>query len=175
MRGHRITRLASMLVIISGLCVLPTHAHEDPTGVIRALYAADQPWNNKNINLYNPTVLSRYFTGGMTRLFLKLGDINAHCPDGYVCGLDFDPILAAQDYDDHPDLGLRIEESSQRELHTYAVHFTLVKNTGETTLLYKLVHTKDGWRIADIIYPREKTSLTEIIKALIKENQGSKK
>ena len=173
MLGHRFIGLASILIIISGLYVFPAHGHDDPTGVIRALYQADQPWNGKNINLYNPTVLSRYFNSEMTKLFLKLGDISAHCPHGYVCGLDFDPILAAQDYDSHPDLKLRIEKLSQLGLHIYVVHFTVVKNNREK-LLYKLVHTKDGWRIADIIYPREKTSLTEIIKGLIKGNQDPK-
>ena len=164
MRIHRI--------IIATLCFctlsLPAQAGtgDDPAGVIRALYGADQPWAQKNIDLGDRQALSRYFAPALITLFLQLDAMAKHCSGDNVCGFDFEPFYDTQDFDDHPDIKLRIERLASTQEQRYAVYFTVIKSEGEHRLEYRFVHTQSGWRIADILYPEagDDHALTDMIK-----------
>jgi len=174
----RIRRIAIPLLSLC-LCMLslsaPAGKDEDPAGVIRALYAADQPWLQKNIDLGDEHTLSRYFAPDLVRLFLQLDAAAKHC-SGELCGFDFEPFYDAQDFDDHPDLKLRIEKLAPVPTQHYAVYFTVIKSEGEHRLEYSLIQTPAGWRIADILYPEagDDRALTDMIKNLIKEARNTK-
>ena len=149
----------------------------DPANVIRALYATDQqPWAQKNLDLRDKQTLSRYFAPALITLFLELDTAAKHCSRDDVCGFDFEPIYDTQDFDDRPDIKLRIESLAPAQEQWYAVYFTVIKSEGEHRLEYKLIRTQSGWRVADILYPEagDDRALTAMIKNLIKEAHNSK-
>src|SRR5881392_4350638 len=87
-------------------------AGDDPEEVIRALYKAHRPWEHKGLNLRNRAVLSKYFSPELTKLFLKNAQVERDCPKGDLCGLEFDPILGSQDFDDDLRSNLRITQGT---------------------------------------------------------------
>jgi hypothetical protein len=174
MRIQRIA-IAFLCLCAASLSARAASGTEDPAGVIRALYAADQPWAGKNLDLGNQQTLARYFSPDLVKQFLQLDAAAKHCSPDDVCGFDFEPFYDTQDFDDHPDIKLRIEALPPASAHHYAVYFTVLKSEGEHRLEYKLVQTPGGWRIADILYPEagDDHALTDMIKNLIKEAQNS--
>jgi hypothetical protein len=147
-------------------------AADDPEEIIRSLYNAHQPWGHKELNLRSRDVLSKYFSPELTKLFLKNAQVERDCPEGDLCGLEFDPILGAQDFDDHLDFKLRITEATPPQTGRLEVRFKLFneqKPEQEQVLVFQLVQLKDGWRIDDIIYTKYKASLKEVLTAIIDE------
>jgi len=143
-----------------------------PEEVIRALYKAHRPWDHKELNLGNGAVLSKYFSPELTKLFLKNAQLERDCPKGDLCGLDFDPILGAQDFDEHPNFNLHITEASPPQTGRFEARFKLFnqgKPEQEQLLVFQLVQLKNGWRIDDIIYPKHNASLKAVITALADE------
>ena len=175
MRTHRIAITCLSLLLCAGSLPARAGSGDDPAGVIRALYAADQPWDQKNIDLGDRKILSRYFTPELVKQFMQLNVAAKRCKED-LCGFDFEPFYDTQDFDDHPDLKLRIELATPAKGQHYAVYFTVIKSEGEHRLEYSLVQTSAGWRIADILYPEagDDHALTDMIKNLIKEAQVSK-
>src|SRR5881296_2418664 len=146
-------------------------AADAPEEVIRALYKAHRPWEHKELSLTNRAVLSKYFSPELTKLFLKNAKLERDCPKGDLCGLEFDPILGSQDFDDHLDFKLHITEATPPQPGRFEARFKLhngEKPEQEQVLVFQLVQVKNGWRIDDIIYTKEdnaslKAILTEII------------
>src|ERR1044071_8672469 len=87
-------------------------AEDGPEELIRALYKAHRPWEHKELNIRSRAVLLKYFSPQLTKLFLKNAQVERDCPKGDLCGLEFDPILGAQDYDEHLNFELRITETT---------------------------------------------------------------
>lgn len=162
-------------LVIAWLAVLALSvvaAEDDPQEVIRALYKAHQPWQHKELNLGNGAVLSKYFSSELTNLFLKNAQVERDCPKGDLCGLEFDPILGAQDFDDHLDFKLHITEATPPQTGRFEARFKLFnedKPEQEQILVFQLIQVKDGWRIDDIIYTRDTASLKEVLNAIIDE------
>ena len=147
-------------------------AKDGPEEVIRSLYRAHRPWEHKELSLSNRTVLSKYFSPELTRLFLKNAQLERDCPKGDLCGLEFDPILGSQDYDEHLNFELRITEATPPQTGRFEARFKLFndeKPEQEQVILFQLVQVKNGWRIDDIIYPKDNTTLKAVITALVKE------
>jgi hypothetical protein len=103
---------ALVLVLLTVVVSAAVAAGDGPEEVIRALYKAHQPWDHKELNLGNRAVLSKYFSPELTKLFLKNAQVERDCLKGDLCGLNFDPILGAQDFDDHLNFNLRITEAT---------------------------------------------------------------
>jgi hypothetical protein len=61
--------------------------------------------------------------------------------------LDYDPLVQAQDWDELKDLKFTAEQSSADKA-TIRVDFTNMEDP--TTVRLNLVHTPDGWRLADV-------------------------
>ena len=145
-------------------------AGDGPEEVIRALYKAHRPWEHKGLNLRNRAVLSKYFSPELTKLFLKNAQVERDCPKGDLCGLDFDPILGAQDFDDHLNFKLRITEATPPQTGRFEARFKLFnEEKAEKTVVFQLVQLKNGWRIDDIIYPDDNASLRAVLTAILEE------
>ena len=160
--------LASLTVVASS----PVAAGDGPEEVIRALYKAHRPWEHKELNLGNRAVLSKYFSPELTKLFLKNAQLERDCPQGDLCGLEFDPILGSQDFDDHLDFKLHITEATPPQTGRFEAHFKLFneeKPEQEQVLVFQLIQAKNGWRIDDITYTKDNTSLKAVITAILDE------
>jgi hypothetical protein len=143
-------------------------AGDDPEEVIRALYKAHRPWEHKELNLGNRAVLSKYFSPELIKLFLKNAQLERDCPEGDLCGIEFDPILGSQDFDDHLRFSLRITQGTPPQAGRFEAHFKLFnEEKAEQVVVFQLVQLKNGWRIDDIIYPNlDNTSLKAVLIAL---------
>ena len=159
----------TLLTVVTSFAVA---AEDGPEQVIRTRYKAHRPWEHKELNLRSRAVLSKYFSPELTKLFLKDAQVERDCPKGDLCGLEFDPILGAQDYDDHLDFKLQITEATPPQTGRFEARFKLhngEKPEQEQVLVFQLVQVKNGWRIDDIIYTKENTSLKAVITAILDE------
>jgi Protein of unknown function (DUF3828) len=159
------------LIVLALLTVAASSAvasGDDPEEVIRALYKAHRPWEHKELNLTDQAVLSKYFSPELTKLFLKNAQLERDCPEGDLCGIEFDPILGSQDFDDDLKFNLRITQVTPPQAGRFEAHFKLFnEEKAEQVLIFQLVQLKNGWRIDDIIYPRlDNTSLKALLTAL---------
>lgn len=158
------TRLAllalSALTLSVGLGASSACAKDDPTTVIRALYQAHQPWVGKELEFGNRVALSEFFGDELVDLLLKNAEIAKACPEGDLCGIDFDPIIAAQDFDEQLDFTLRIQPLAPPQVNSWSAHFKLFNGEDtEKVVVFQLTPSSAGWRIADINYPDLDTSL----------------
>jgi len=87
---------AIVLALLTVAASSAVAAGDSPEEVIRALYKAHRPWEHKELNLSNRAVLSKYFSPELTKLFLKNAQVERDCPEGDLCGIEFDPILGSQ-------------------------------------------------------------------------------
>jgi hypothetical protein len=161
-----------VFALLTALASTAIAAGDSPEEVIRALYKAHRPWEHKELKLDNRAVLSKYFTPELTNLFLKNAQVERDCPKGDLCGLEFDPILGSQDFDEHLDFNLRITELTPPQPGRFEARFKLFneeKPDQEQVLVFQLVQTKNGWRIDDIVYTKENTTLRAVLTAIIDE------
>jgi hypothetical protein len=165
---HKALVIALLTVVASSALA----AGDGPEEVIRALYKAHRPWEHKELNLRNRVVLSKYFSPELTKLFLKNAQLERDCPKGDLCGLDFDPILGAQDYDEHLNFELHITEATPPQTGRFEARFKLFnegKADQQQVLVFQLVQLKNKWRIDDIIYTKDNASLKAVITAILDE------
>jgi len=159
---------AIVLALLTVAASSAVAAGDDPEEVIRALYKAHRPWEHKELNLGDRAVLSKYFSPELTKLFLKNAQLERDCPEGDLCGIEFDPILGSQDFDDDLRFDLRITQATPAQAGRFEAHFKLFnEEKAEQVVVFQLVQLKNGWRIDDIIYPRlDNTSLKALLTAL---------
>jgi hypothetical protein len=161
---------ALVLALLTVVASSAVAAGDRPEEVIRALYQAHRPWEHKELNLGNRAALSKYFSPELTKLFLKNAQLERDCPKGDLCGIDFDPILGAQDFDEHLNFKLRITEATPPQTGQFEARFKLFnEEKAEKVVVFQLVQLKIGWRIDDIIYPDDNASLKAVITALADE------
>ncbi len=159
---------ALVLALLTVVASCAVAAGDRPEEVIRALYKAHRPWDHKELNLGNRAVLSKYFSPELTKLFLRNAQLERDCPKGDLCGIDFDPIIGAQDFDDHLNFKLRITEATPPQTGRFEARFKLFNDDKpEQIVVFQLVQLKNGWRIDDIIYPdADNASLKAVLTAL---------
>jgi hypothetical protein len=161
---------ALVLALLTVVASSAVAAEDGPEEVIRALYKAHRPWEHKELNLGNRAALSKYFSPELTKLFLKNAQLERDCPKGDLCGLDFDPILGTQDFDDHLNFKLHITEATPPQTGRFEARFKLFnEEKAEKVVVFQLVQLKNGWRINDIFYPNDNASLKATLTALIDE------
>ncbi|WP_462116681.1 hypothetical protein [Lysobacter xanthus] len=90
-------------------------------------------------------VLQRYFTPKLA--FALAADAACAARGREICRLDFLPLWASQDPSAH-DLTV-----AQAGAGLVKVTFATPSSTQATVLQFKVVPTKAGWRVADIVYP----------------------
>jgi hypothetical protein len=159
---------AIVLALLTVAASSAVAAGDGPEEVIRGLYKGHRPWEHKELNLGNGAVLSKYFSPKLTKLFLKNAQLERDCPEGELCGIDFDPILGSQDFDDHLRFNLRITQGTPPQAGRFEAHFKLFnEEKAEKVVVFQLVQLKNGWRIDDIIYPdADNSSLRAVLTAL---------
>ena len=118
---HKALVIALLTVVVSSVAA----AGEGPEEIIRALYKAHRPWEHKELSLSSRAVLSKYFSPELTGLFLKNAQLKRDCPKGDLCGLEFDPILGAQDFDEHLNFQLHITEATPPQTGRFEARFKL--------------------------------------------------
>lgn len=148
------------LVFISAACFGADTKKSSPEDFIRSVYRFHHPWGKQRFWFDDKRTLSKYFDKELTALFIK--DDECKKREQGVCNLDFDPIYAAQDFDEKTTNLQIAAVVGQPDL--FKVTFT---NLGTRTLVYRLTDTPSGWRISDIKYPDE-PSLKEILSREIK-------
>jgi len=169
---NMVTLKAVVLALLTVIASSAAAAEDGPEEVIRAVYKAHRPWEHKELNLSSRAVLSKYFSPELTKLFLKNAQIERDCPKGDLCGIDFDPILGSQDFDDHLDFKLRITEATPPQTGRFEARFKLFnegKPEQEQVLVFQLVQLKNGWRIDDIMYTKNNASLKAVLTAIADE------
>ena len=159
---------AIVLALLTVAASSAVAAGDGPEEVIRALYKSHRPWEHKELNLGNRAVLSKYFSPELTKLFLKNAQLERDCPEGDLCGIEFDPILGSQDLDDHLRFSLRITQGTPPQAGRFEAHFKLFnEEKAEQVVVFQLIQLKNGWRIDDIIYPHlDNASLKAVLTAL---------
>ena len=161
---------ALILALLTVFTSSAVAAEDGPEEVIRALYKAHRPWEHKELNLRSRAVLSKYFSPELTKLFLKNAQLERDCPKGDLCGLEFDPILGSQDFDDHLDFKLHITEATPPQTGRFEARFKLFNDDQpEQIVVFQLLPLKNGWRIDDIIYTKDNASLKAVITAILDE------
>src|SRR6266436_3735891 len=127
----------ALLTVVASSAVAAADGKEE---VIRALYKAHRPWEHKELNLRNTAILSKYFSPELTKLFLKNAQIERDCPKGDLCGLEFDPIIGSQDYDDDLNFNLRITPATPAQAGRFEAHFKLFnEEKAEDVVVFQLV------------------------------------
>jgi hypothetical protein len=143
--------IAVAFAVSTASCVAAPPA--DESQVVRDLYAAHQPWLEKSVDLGDPAAVARYFCAGLRKSFAHNAKVSAACPEGELCGLDFDPILAAQDYGDGADFDLRIAPLPS-PAHAHAAHYRLFGKQGDETVVHYVIGRNGAAPcIEDVIYP----------------------
>ena len=136
-----------------------------PEGFIRHLYKEYLPdLQQDKFWLDNKKKLSQYFDRNLTELLLR--DTEWSEKHREIGNLDFDPIIAAQDYDEKLPTTLKVHAMNSKSPVRVKVVFS---NISPTTIIYELKMTGQGWRISDIIYTK-RISLVKILSQPI-ENQ----
>jgi len=148
------------IVFVGVACFGGDTKNSSPEDFLRSLYRFHRPWKEESDWFGDKEMLSKYFDKELTALFIK----NAECEKRTqeICNLDFDPIYAAQDFEDKTS-NLQVAAVAGQP-DSFNLTFT---NLGTRTLVYKLTETPNGWRISDIKYP-EGPSLKEILSQEIK-------
>jgi hypothetical protein len=123
---------AIVLALLTVAASSAVPAEDSPEEVIRALYKVHRPWEHKELNLSNRAVLSKYFSPELTKLFLKNAQVKRICPEGDLCGIEFDPILGSQDFDDDLRSNLRITQGTP-SAGRFGAHFKLFNELREKT------------------------------------------
>ena len=132
--------------------------------VVRSLYdefageaVLEDPGTQRPLLDQSRAVLLRYFTPEMSMLLLR--DRACAVRTREICNLDFLPIWDSQD-----PSGATVKMLGESALGS--VRATIGYPNGEKReLVFRLARTSSGWRIADIVYTRNRQTLSHILKA----------
>lgn len=133
--------LATFALLLAGLA----HADTPRSAVVEQLYRDFPAQSDRSIAGEPPAVLNRYFTPQLTKL-IHADDLCARRTHG-ICKLDF---VLNYDSQDPEARDLRVNDDEE-------VRVRFGRSNGgreETvTIRYRMVRTKAGWRVDDLIYP----------------------
>lgn len=140
----------TLVLLIVPFAVIAAEKQQTPETLLRALYAAHQPWKQKDA--LTDQSLPKYFDANLVKQILA--DRHCSAPDWGVGNLDFDPVLNAQDFGDNGIGDLKIRRLDDRTAEKWQVSFLLFPGVSKerTTLVYRLVQSSGAWRISDIDY-----------------------
>lgn len=128
-----------------------------PEGLIKSIYSKHS--EKTSIDLCNPKNTELYFDKRLSQLIAK--DCKCKSDSGEVCDLDFDPFIGGQDFLE-PNIKPKIKKVNAT---TFKVR---IYKSKPITLVYKIIKTKEGYRISDI-----KQKETSLIKTLQKPSTSS--
>ncbi|WP_162559430.1 DUF3828 domain-containing protein [Microvirga sp. 17 mud 1-3] len=154
----RLASWAMALLLIATVWPGALHAADTtPRQFLTALYKSYSGPDAMGLSWRGSTA-ERYFDAALTKLILR--DVNE--AKGEIGRIDFDPFVAAQDFE-IASLAIAIESESA-EAATGLVSFT---NLGQRTKIrYDLAKTAKGWRIANITWD-EPTDLKGDLRSIL--------
>lgn len=144
---------SAALIAFSTVFLFAT-ASDAPEALIQSLFAHDQPGKDKSLDWCDRETISKYADARLTSLFIKDCECSRRTKE--ICNLDSDPFYNAQDFDT-ADPNPRIKRL------TATAYEVTITNFGEQKLIYKMKKTSDGWRISDIEWPADKSSLVKLL------------
>ena len=156
-----IARRGFLLALWIGLALASagaTSADPSAASFVEAIYAPYKVKDGKGNPLDSDAAVKRYFEPRLAMLIIK--DRNKAAKRGDVSTLEMDPFIDAQDWDiSAVDVAVR---DAGAEKASATVSF---KNLGKpTNVVLDLVKLRDGWRIADINWGRQRTLRALFIK-----------
>ena len=156
-----IARRSFLMTLWIGLALAPVGAMAaDPSAAsfVESIYAPYKVKDGKGNPLDSDAAVKRYFAPRLAMLIIK--DRNKAAKRGDVSTLEMDPFIDAQDWDiSAVDVAVR---DAGAEKASATVSF---KNLGKpTNVVLDLVKLRDGWRIADINWGRQRTLRALFIK-----------
>jgi hypothetical protein len=130
--------------------------------VVRSLYSEfaeeavlEEPLPGKNFLEQPRPVLDRFLTPELSALLVKDRDCAARTHD--ICGVDFSPIWASQD-----PSGATVAVIPQADFGNVLVTVNY-HNSGARKLIFRLTKGAAGWRIADIVYSDDGSTLSQLL------------
>lgn len=112
---------------------------------LRSIYNQYKGKDAKGVPLGNAATINRYFAPSLARIMIA--DSNAAAKRGEVGTLEADPFVNAQDFEVGP-VTIDVKPTGADK----ATGTAKFKNLGtDTTIVFNLVKTKEGWRIDDIL------------------------
>ncbi len=155
--------LLFLLIATSGKAATSTLT---PVDVVTRLYR-DFAWEavlssaNDEVGLgdQSEAVLLRYFNPKLASLLVE--DARCRARRRQICTLDFAPLWASQD-----PVATDLSVSQAHDRGQVQVQYAVPSTREHLTLMFKLVHTASGWRVADIVYPTG-PSLVELLSARV--------
>ncbi|MES2046784.1 MAG: DUF3828 domain-containing protein [Pseudomonadota bacterium] len=140
-----------------------------PDTLVRSLYQAHQPWAKKEVQLSDARQATLFLSPSLGRL-IQLDEACSKKTQE-IANLDFDPILAAQDYDERGIGNLTIKLLSTTSSLARVEASFLWRPDDEKTrtkITYSLLKFGEHWKIDDISY-REPASLKTLLSKPIAE------
>lgn len=135
----------------------PAKPSANPESLIRALYRhylETTPDSYVAFDYTNPTIAKEYFDPALTKLLVADGKREQS-------RLDFDPFVNGQEFE-IKSVDYETKPSGSKE----AMVSARFKNFEQDTLvIYKLVRTPAGWRIADVLWAGDGNSLKKMLSA----------
>jgi hypothetical protein len=159
MRYHCSTAVVVVLLLtgVFSARAQKTASSTSPRTVVQALYKAHKQGNGHVFDREGVDKLGKYFDPKLTTLLRKeiLGT-----PSGEVGNLDFDPLYNAQDFD--------IADFKVGEPQITGKNATVIvsfkNNKQPVKIVFKILHTTTGWRIANLDYGKGE-NLVKILNA----------
>jgi hypothetical protein len=127
-------------------------ADASPRAFVAAIYDTYKGKHGNGIALDNNAAIRRYFEPAMAAMIIK----DRKDARGELPTLDSDPFIDAQDWA-IPAFDIAIRDVAPNKA-TATVTFSNLNQP--TTVVLDLVKLKQGWRIADITWPREGKTAT---------------
>ena len=151
------TRIAIALAALLALAAPVRAGEATPQAFLDSIYSRYHGNVNSKtgsgVRIDTPAQIRRYFAPDLAKLMIA--DETAAAKAGDVPTLDGDPFIDAQDWD-ISSLTIHIDNETKTTAHA-TVRFTNLKEPKSVHL--DLVHTKSGWRIAEIKWSGDDTTL----------------
>lgn len=134
----------------------PAKPSADPESLIRALYRhylETTPDSYVAFDYTNPTIAKEYFDPALTKLVVADGKREQS-------RLDFDPFVNGQEFEIKS-----VEYETKPSGKEAMVNARFTNFDQDTLVIYKLVRTPAGWRIADVLWAGGGNSLKKMLSA----------
>ena len=116
-----------------------------PSDVVRELYKVHRNGNGHVFEKQGRKLQQKFFERNLAALIWK--DVS-ETPEGELGNIDFDPLYNAQDTQIK---NFRVGASTIKE-NTATVPVTFMNFDQRVRLTFRLVNTKGGWRVSNIVY-----------------------
>ena len=148
---ERLMRFGLLVVACSIFCQVG-YAAESPVGAVNHLYhdfaweAVGAPSSKHGLAQQPKAILLRYFTPQLSAALAADAECAARTQE--ICALDFLPLWASQD-----PAATNLQVTPGAQSGQVKVRYIYPPTGAVVVLRYRLLQTKAGWRVSDIVYP----------------------